>query len=349
MRMSWVLLLLSGCLWPVDVGHNTAALCTMGQDATCNADSSQSSLAGTCVAAGSTVECLCHEGFAVDSAGHCAVAVCTPGVALSCNEVALDGGVAGQCTQSGTARECACSAGFEKSPTTGRCRPAVACGAATCGAPGAPCLRLLFTVDFNPGGKDGNCMPLDRFRWATDEPGKRMFIVGWIFFRDPPGASGISNPALVTALGGTPNSVPMYDDGTHGDHTAGDGIWSLAFDVPPSTATQKLRIGYKYTWGAAGEAWSNTEEWPGDSRFIEVVDDNGDGFVYRRDVFGDEATNKNDLNLNSGSTGSLTWATDLHACGTPESHENAWDNATCACGTVPTPTWLVPITASCSP
>jgi hypothetical protein len=219
------------------------------------------------------------------------------------------------------------------------------------GCPDPDHIRLVFTVDFNEGSKNGNCGSIDRFKWAKDKPGKGMFFVGWIYDGSaglPP--SDIQDPAVATLMGSsTPNVIPMYDDGTNGDQTAGDNIWTITFAMPRSSPGHVLRIGYKYTWGTSGAPWTGSEEWPGNSRILEVVDDNADEFVYRRDVFGDEATNKDKSNLNLNGPGSLTsWSADLHGCGTPESHENEYDNNSCACGSVLTPDWIGPLTVTCT-
>lgn len=218
------------------------------------------------------------------------------------------------------------------------------------GCPDPERIRVVFTVDFNEGAKNGNCGTSDRFKWATDRPGKSMYFVGWIYDGSaglPP--SDINDPQWGILLGSsTPNVIPMYDDGTNGDETAGDGIWSIYFDLPKSQPGRVFRMGYKYTWGTQGAVWSGSEEWPGNSRILEVVDDNGDDFVYRRDVFGDEATNKDKSNLNLRGTGSIDWTTDLHMCGVPESHENEYDNASCMCGSVLTPDWIGPLTVTCT-
>ena len=188
------------------------------------------------------------------------------------------------------------------------------------GCPDPDHIRLMFTVDFNAGCLDGNGGAINRFKWATDKPGKSVFFVGWIYTNTPPGASAVQDPTINDLVGGgVPNQIPMYDDGTNGDEVAGDGIWTAYFDVPYDPA-HLLRLGYKYTWGTRGAVWTGSEEWPGNSRMLEVVDENGDGIVYRRDVFGDEATNKDKMNLNYGGTGSIGWTTDLRGCG-PESHE----------------------------
>ena len=214
-------------------------------------------------------------------------------------------------------------------------------------------MRVLFTVDFNQGTLDGNCNAVNRFKWAVDKPNKKMFFVGWIFTNPPgppPPASEVYDPAVNALVGaGVPNQVPMYDDGTNGDEVAGDGIWTVTFDVPYDPA-KRLRFGYKYTWGFRGDTWTATEEWPGNSRILEVVDDNGDGIVYRRDVFQDEATNKDFSNLNNKGTGTISWGTDLRGCGSPESHEQGFvlHNA-CACGGSPhTPSSVGPIRIACT-
>ena len=220
------------------------------------------------------------------------------------------------------------------------------------GCPDPTRVRLIFSVDFNSGTLDGNCSNLDRFKWAKDAPGKSMFFVGFIHVD-----SEVQDPAINSILGAsTPNTIKMYDDGTNGDEKAGDNIWTVAFDVPRNP-NKVLRVGYKYTWGTQGAQWSGSEEWPGNSRLLEVIDDNGDSIVWRRDVFGDEATNKDKSNLYSGPGGNgvVTFTTDQHGCGTPESHENKYDNSAaahdhnqCKCLPVPTPKAIGPINRACT-
>jgi hypothetical protein len=144
---------------------------------------------------------------------------------------------------------------------------------------------------------------------------------------------------------GVPNQVPMYDDGTNGDEVGGDNIWTVAFDLP-----RGLRVGYKYTWGLRGQQWTGSEEWPGNSRILEVADVNGDGFVNRRDVYGDEATNKDKSNLNNAaSSGTITWTTDFHGCGAPEAREQRFvEHSMCTCATTwTTPQAVGPLTVAC--
>ncbi len=209
------------------------------------------------------------------------------------------------------------------------------------GCPDPARVRVLFTVDFNAGTQDGNCTTVNRFKWAVDKPGKQMFFVGWVH-KDSP----VQDRTVDALLGaGVPNQIPMHDDGTNGDEVAGDGIWTVVFDLP-----WNLRLGYKYTWGTRGAPWTGSEEWPGNSRLLEVVDVNGDGFVYRRDVFGDEATNKDTMNLNQTLVGNtITWTTDLHGCG-PEVHEEKYTlHVACLCGAQwTTPESVGPLTIACT-
>jgi hypothetical protein len=202
------------------------------------------------------------------------------------------------------------------------------------GCPDPTRIRLVFTVDFNQGAISGSCNVVNRFLWTTDKPGKKMFFVGWLH-KD----SGFQNPQIGQLLGnGIPNQLEMHDDGTNGDEVANDGVYTISFDVPRDpSGIKKLRIGYKYTWGFKGQQWTGTEEWPGNSRIIQVDDMNGDGFVYRRDVYQDEASNKDLSNLNPKGNGTLGWDTDLRRCGTPEAREQMFDNVSpgnmCTCGT----------------
>jgi hypothetical protein len=223
-------------------------------------------------------------------------------------------------------------------------------------------IRVVFTVDFNAGDlKDGACSSLPQFKWATDKPGKKMFFVGWIHKdsdlqpNDPDPVVAASVQSFYSAMGlSSPNTIPMFDDGTNGDEKANDNIWTISFVAPRSKAGKVLRIGYKYTWGFQGGGWSGSEEWPGNSRILEVVDDNADNFVFRRDIWADEATNKDLGNLNPYGSGKITWTTDLSGCGTPESHENLYYAPDyCVSGgacdkKVPTPKGVGPIKVACT-
>lgn len=210
-------------------------------------------------------------------------------------------------------------------------------------APGDPeVIRVVLSVDFNPGKLNGVCSQIDRFRWTTNKPGKQMFFVGGIHQSSP-----VQDPEVDAMLGNrggwTPNVIQMYDDGTNGDQTAGDNIWSIYFDLP-----RGVRIGYKYTWGNQGDLWTGTEEWPGNQRILEVVDNNEDAYVYRLDNYGDEATNKDLANANPASGGSLSWDEDLDDDGFPEAQEEPIDlDNDCVPDEFVTPDWVPALTLSC--
>jgi hypothetical protein len=216
------------------------------------------------------------------------------------------------------------------------------------GCPDPDNVRLVFSVDFRAGGRDGNGGTVNRFKWATDKPGKQMYFVGWIHVDSP-----IQDPAVNARIGNSvPNQLPMFDDGTNGDEVANDGVWTIFFDVP-----RGVRVGYKYTWGTRGQGWTGSEEWPGNSRIIQVDDLNGDDFVFRYDVFGDEATNKDASNLNVRGTGTVSWDTDVRGCGRPEAREQPareqiQQQNMRLCGSVPegwvTPSTIGPLTLACS-
>ena len=79
----------------------------------------------------------------------------------------------------------------------------------------------------------------------------------------------------------TPNKIPMYDDGTHGDENAGDGIWSLLLEFPDGT-----HVEYKYTNSGAEGSWTPSEEFPVANRSVEVYLDEGETRVTTKDLFG---------------------------------------------------------------
>jgi len=64
-----------------------------------------------------------------------------------------------------------------------------------------------------------------------------------------------------------PNSVPMFDDGTHGDMTGGDKIWSLLLDLPLGAI-----IEYKYTNSGEPGEWGGSDESPGRNRSLFLND-----------------------------------------------------------------------------
>jgi hypothetical protein len=216
-------------------------------------------------------------------------------------------------------------------------------------------IRVVFTVDFDANAKDGNGNTVNRFRWASDKPGKRMFLAAWVHKDSEVQDTSDSTEPIGPIIGsGTPNVKPMYDDGTNGDDVAGDGIWTIYYDLP-FDAARKLRLGYKYTWGFAGNSWTGTEEWPGNSRLLEVVDvgpisavtGKSDGFVHRRDVFSDEATNKDKMNLNLKGTGIVTWTTDVRGCGLEVQEQMSTLHNAQTCEAWITPKSIGPVKVAC--
>jgi hypothetical protein len=200
-------------------------------------------------------------------------------------------------------------------------------------------LRVVMAVDFNDGRKDGNCDAVNRFKWVRDEPGKQMFFTGGVHEESP-----IQDLEADDALGSwIPNQNPMYDDGSNGDEVAGDNVWTIAFVLPKG-----LRIGYKYTWGKQGALWTGSEEWPGNQRLLEVFDVNGDNIVHRRDHFGDEATNKDKVNLNRRGRGTVTWDTDVNRDDVPDARERMVDEDNdCVLDEWVKPTRIGPATVDC--
>jgi alpha-amylase/alpha-mannosidase (GH57 family) len=77
-----------------------------------------------------------------------------------------------------------------------------------------------------------------------------------------------------------PNTILMYDDGTHSDFKAGDGIWTLELSIPLGTEVQ-----YKYTNSGAPGAWQPSEEFSRTNRAF-TVNPTDKGVLIRADVFG---------------------------------------------------------------
>ncbi len=71
----------------------------------------------------------------------------------------------------------------------------------------------------------------------------------------------------------TPNTIPMYDDGTHGDQRAGDHVWSYSARFPGGT-----RLLYMYTNSGGAGRWEGLDV-PAIRRFM-VEAREGQGRVY---------------------------------------------------------------------
>lgn len=187
---------------------------------------------------------------------------------------------------------------------------------------GKTCIvRVVFTTDFREGRKDGNCATLNRFKWTSPGPGP-MHFTGGIHRTDTLPISQSERDEIDAMMGDwIPNIIRMHDDGTGGDLEAGDGIWTIVFDLPVG-----LRISYKYTYGPDGNVWTTTEEWPGNAHIMLIGDLNGDHFVTRHDNYGDEATNKDVANLNNANPdGVLDWDEDVNGDGLPDAAERMYD------------------------
>lgn len=195
-------------------------------------------------------------------------------------------------------------------------------------------IQVVITATIDPNNvKDGNCNGVKQFKHAKRYGGTscekcKVYLTGGVH-KD----SGITDQKIAQSLSNwVPNTLEMYDDGTNGDLVAKDGIWTLSLQLPAPQPTEKacanvsecetgqacwkgkchkvLRIGYKFTYGLNGDVWGGTEEFPGNQRLLEIVDQNGDGFVARHDVFADETANKDKVNglRKKGVTGLVCFA-----------------------------------------
>ncbi len=181
-------------------------------------------------------------------------------------------------------------------------------------------LTTVITANINEGLTDANGNTINPYKWATKKEGAKMYIALGIHKESPVQYEKLNQELFKNWKH---NMVQMYDDGTNGDEVAGDNIWTISFVLP-----KELRIGYKFTYGLAGDIWTGTEEWPGNQRLLEITDVNGDHFVTRYDSFGDETTNKdkaNQLLPSRGGTGTVTWDTDADKDGIPDAQERQQD------------------------
>ncbi len=94
----------------------------------------------------------------------------------------------------------------------------------------SPGTRLSFACYNGPTGSAA-ATPNPVYACGTD--GVALFTVNVTPGTSPP-STGITVNADLGSIGGN-SSQPFYDDGTHGDATAGDRTWSFQFTVPPIT------------------------------------------------------------------------------------------------------------------
>jgi alpha-amylase/alpha-mannosidase (GH57 family) len=79
-----------------------------------------------------------------------------------------------------------------------------------------------------------------------------------------------------------PNAIVMFDDGTHGDEVAHDGLWSLEIEIPVGSEVQ-----YKYTNSGDKGVWGQSEEFAFHNRTL-TVDVKAGSLLVRKDVFGQQ-------------------------------------------------------------
>lgn len=200
-------------------------------------------------------------------------------------------------------------------------------------------IKVVLEVNFTAGRVGAACGSINRFAWVSgqeDDPDLSMFFVGGIQESSPIQDSEINAQLGTFGANQTPNSIPMYDDGTNGDREADDGVWTITFDLP-----RNLRIGYKYTWGQSGDLWTGTEEWPGNTRILELIDTNDDNIFYRQDNFGDETSNKNRANT---AYGDVEFNSDNDNDGIPDARERHDLDNNCEPDEIITPTGIGPVT-----
>jgi hypothetical protein len=226
-------------------------------------------------------------------------------------------------------------------------------------------IKVVLQTQLHAAPKNGNCEAFDPFQWAKNEAGARMFVTGGVHKEAPICDSGAQPPCLTAKqvddanaqLGRwVPNQVPMWDDGTHGDGKAGDGVWTASFELPwldPAKAQGPVRIAYKFTYGTGGQGWTATEEFPGNQRILELVDVNGDGLVVRRDFFADETGNKDKANLLSpanGGCGQVFWPSKAAPDCSHDARERPVDqDGDCKPDGWPAPGAVAPLTVPCKP
>jgi hypothetical protein len=76
-----------------------------------------------------------------------------------------------------------------------------------------------------------------------------------------------------------PNTVKMYDDGSHGDRRQNDSVWTIELRFPVGT-----EIHYKFTNSGPSGEWNPGEEFPSGNR--KVILDGSRDRVVLTDKFG---------------------------------------------------------------
>src|SRR5262249_39452366 len=103
-------------------------------------------------------------------------------------------------------------------------------------------------------------------------PGMTTTVVFRVDIAGEPGRPHImaNLPSLVN---GKPTFTPLFEDGTHGDQRAGDGVWSLAVQI-----VGYPRIAYLYTNGDTPGSWLGLENYQ--PRVFAVTPQNAGGTLY---------------------------------------------------------------------
>ena len=228
-------------------------------------------------------------------------------------------------------------------------------------------IRVVLLSDMRPGLLDRNCAEVDPFKFAVDAADKTMYFTGGVHKTTPVCGLDSAPPFCIdtatldsanAALGNwVPNMIEMFDDGTNGDAVKGDRIFTLALDLPyislaGSPDGRGVRIAYKYTWGMAGDGWTDTQEFPGNERLLELVDLNGDGLVIRMDAFGDETSNKSKSSLllpSNGGCGVNYWENEVReGCGHDTRESMVDTDGDCKLDSWPKAGSISPITVPCN-
>ena len=109
---------------------------------------------------------------------------------------------------------------------------------------------------------------------STLETGEIIFMCDAAGLQVP---RGISIAGSIPQLGSwSPNAVMMYDDGTHGDEKAGDGVWSLLVSVPVGK-----EIEYKYTNSGESGKWIPGEEFSTKNRTVTLAKKTASPFLIK--------------------------------------------------------------------
>lgn len=101
----------------------------------------------------------------------------------------------------------------------------------------------------------------------------------------------LSWPSVGWPDGEIDRMIPMFDDGTNGDETAGDGIFSTFVEFPAYTSlTIEYKYGINYGDAANNEGGNDNENGVGANHFVNLTPDMTSAKV--KNVFGDMGTHE---------------------------------------------------------